>query len=318
MNQSQLNLGVDVGGTNVKVALVDESGGILAQQKAPTSSERGVRYVVETLVGAIASVLSGAGLIATDVHSIGLGVPGTADAKTGTVVYAPNIFWKNVPIRALLQQSINLPVHLAQDTRAATWGEYLVGAAQGLQSVAGVTLGTGIGCGMVFDGSIFHGAWNTAGEFGHQIVEFGGHPCNCGRCGCLEAYAGGLAIMREAKKRIPDLPTLLQRPAEEVNVDDVFQLAGKGHEAARQLTEEVVRYTGVGLVNLINLNSIQMVCLSGGISNAPAELLLDPLVAFVKANVYETIADKVQIRHSALGDNAPVIGAALLHRSFAA
>jgi glucokinase len=257
--------------------------------------------------------LAKAALRANDLTSIGIGVPGTADSARGIVVYAPNLFWRNVPILPLIEPVFGVPISIAQDTRAAAWAEYIAGSGRGLRGLAAVTLGTGVGCGMVIEGKIFHGALNTAGEFGHQIVEIEGEPCNCERHGCLEAHAGGLAIVRDAEKQIPGIHDLLEG-RREITVADVYRLAAAGNDQARQLTGRVLRYIGVGLVNLINLNSVEMICLSGGISNAPAELLLDPLVAFVRSRAYETAAKQVRICRSILGEDAPLIGAALLHR----
>ncbi len=315
MTQRALNIGVDIGGTNIKLGVIDAGGRILCQTKTPTAPDRGSDAIIASIASALKALLQEASLRPDDLTSIGIGVPGTADASTGTVVYAPNIFWRNVPIVSKMQATFTVPIFIAQDTRAAAWAESLVGTARGLRGIAAVTLGTGIGCGMVLDGRIFHGALNTAGEFGHQIVAIDGEPCNCGRRGCLEAHAGGLAIVREAKKRIPNLSELLGRT--DIGVDDVYRLAQQGNPQARQIADEVVRHIGVGLVNLINLNSLEMICLSGGISNAPAELLLDPLIAFVRERAYQAISDKVQIRRSLLGEDAPLIGASLLHRAFA-
>lgn len=316
MTRRSLHIGVDIGGTNIKLGLIDADGHILHQAKTPTQPDRGSDAIIASIVAALRVLLQEASVRPEELASIGIGVPGTADASTGTVVYAPNIFWRDVPIVAKMQATFALPIFIAQDTRAAAWAEYLVGTARGLRGIAAVTLGTGIGCGMVLDGRIFHGALNTAGEFGHQIVAVDGEACNCGRVGCLEAHAGGLAIVREAKKRIPNLEQLIGKS--DVGVDDVYRLAQQGNPRARQIADEVVRSIGVGLVNLINLNSLEMICLSGGISNAPAELLLDPLIAFVRGHVYQAIADKVQICRSVLGEDAPLIGASLLHRAFAA
>jgi glucokinase len=169
---------------------------------------------------------------------------------------------------------------------------------------------------MVFDGMIFHGALNTAGEFGHQIVELDGNLCNCGRRGCLEAYAGGLAIVRDAKKRIPGIDELLHKKPSTVGVHDVYQLAQEGNAQARQLTDSVVKYIGMGLVNLINICSVELISISGGISNAPSELLLNPLIEFVRNRAYESVAGKVRVYRSALGENAPLIGAGLLYRAY--
>lgn len=312
MTQRALNIGVDIGGTNIKLGVIDADGRILHRTKTPTAPERGSDAIVASILSAIDALLRNASLRPEDCASIGVGVPGTADASTGTVVYAPNLFWRNVPIVPAMQARLPLPICIAQDTRAAAWAEFLVGTARGRRGIAAVTLGTGIGCGMVLDGRIFHGALNTAGEFGHQIVAIDGEACNCGRTGCLEAHAGGLAIVREAKKRIPEL-----LDKSDIGVDDVYHLAQQGNPQARQIAEEVVRFIGIGLVNLINLNSLEMICLSGGISNAPRGLLLDPLIAFVRARCYQAVSEKVQIVRSSLGEDAPLIGASLLHRAFA-
>jgi glucokinase len=315
MSTQEVSVGIDIGGTNIKFGIVDGEGRILRQRKVATDPARGSETIVTEIVHQIWRLLEEAGLNADDLTSIGLGVPGTADPVRGTVVYAPNLFWRDVPIASVIQAVFRVPISLAQDTRAAAWAEYVAGSGRGLRGVAAVTLGTGVGCGMVIDGKIFHGALNTAGEFGHQIVEIEGKPCNCGRHGCLEAHAGGLAIVREAENQIPNIHELLQK--KQIDVADVYHLAESGNAKARKLTDRVVKYIGVGLVNLINLNSIEMICLSGGISNAPATLLLDPLLEFVRCRAYEMAAKQVRICRSTLGEDAPLIGAALLHRESA-
>lgn len=314
MSTQILNVGVDVGGTNIKFGVTDENGRVLLQSKARTESNRGSDAILASIIRSVEEMLSRGGIDLGQVRSIGLGVPGTTDSKNGVVVFAPNIFWRNVEIVKAIRQAFDIPVFAVQDTRAAAWAEYLIGAGKGLRSMASVTLGTGIGCGMVIDGRIFHGALNTAGEFGHQIVQLDGNPCNCGRHGCLEAYAGGLAIVREAKEHIVGVCELLQKAQSEISVHDIFTLAQKGNAQARRLTESVVNYLGVGLVNLININSVELISISGGICNAPEELLLTPLVAFVRNHAYESVADKVRVCKSQLGEDAPMIGAALLYR----
>lgn len=313
MGAQELNVGVDIGGTNIKFGIVDGEGRVLRQRKVATNPKRGCEAILADIVREISALLRDAAVRTDDLTSIGIGVPGTADSVHGVVVYAPNLFWRDVPILPLIQPVLGVPISIAQDTRAAAWAEYLVGCGRGLRGLAAVTLGTGIGCGMVMDGRIFHGPLNTAGEFGHQIVELEGERCNCGRHGCLEAHAGGLAIVRAAERQIPRIHDLLEG-RREIAVADVYRLAAAGNAPARQLTDRVLRYIGVGLVNLINLNSVEMICLSGGISNAPVELLLNPLIAFVRSRAYEMAAKHVRICRSTLGEDAPLVGAALLHR----
>lgn len=312
-----LSIGVDIGGTNTKIGIVDEAGSVLRQRRTATDPKQGCDAIAESIVCSIDDILKEGGLRRENVRGIGMGVPGTADSATGTVVYAPNLAWRNVPIVAAIKRRFPIPIYIAQDTRAAAWAEYLVGSERGLRSLAAVTLGTGIGCGMVLDGKIFHGGLNTAGEFGHQIVELDGKPCNCGRHGCLEAHAGGLAIVREAKKQIQTLEKLIQKDASRATVADIYALAEQRNADALRLTQQVVQYVGIGLVNLINLNSIEAICLSGGISSAPAHLLLEPLVEFVRGRVYQEIAGKIRLFRSVLGEDAPLIGASLLYRAAA-
>ena len=314
MSSRILNIGVDVGGTNIKFGITDEDGNIRLQDKIRTEVDGGSNAIVHSIIQGIEALLSKAEAGLAAVRSIGLGIPGTTDSKNGVVVFAPNLFWRNVEIVKAIRQVFDIPVYIAQDTRAAAWAEYLIGAGRGLQSMASVTLGTGIGCGMVFGGRIYHGALNTAGEFGHQIVELDGNRCNCGRQGCLEAYAGGLAIVREAKAKIEGLCELLRKGPAEVAVHDVFRLAKEGNAQARQITDSVVKYIGMGLVNLININSLELISISGGISNAPRDLLLDPLIEFVQTRAYESVSNKVRVCTSMLGEDAPMIGAALLYR----
>lgn len=314
MSYQALNIGVDIGGTNVKVGLIDESGAVLLQTRLPTDAQRGSAAIIASVTREIDRLLGAAGLLPDSIASIGLGVPGTADSVSGTVVYAPNLFWRNVPIVAAIQPRFNIPVYIAQDTRAAAWAEYLVGSGRSMRGVAAVTLGTGIGCGMVLDGEIFHGALNTAGEFGHQLIHVDGESCNCGRRGCLEAHAGGLSIVRQAKEKIGHIDHLLQKRQSEITVSDVYLLAKDGNAEARQLTDNIVRDIGIGLVNLINLTAVEVICLSGGISNAPSDLLLGPLVAFIASHAYESAAERVRICRSTLGEDAPLIGASLLNR----
>ena len=314
MINSFSSIGIDVGGTTVKLCVTDEDGAILARHAIPTAREAGARAIIESIIEGIQYVIDLAGITISDVQGIGLGVPGTANSERGIVIFAPNIFMSDCHIVAEISQVYDVPICLAQDTRAAAWGEYVAGAGKNMTSVATVTLGTGIGCGMVIDGKIFHGALNTAGEFGHQIVELDGNPCNCGRHGCLEAHAGGLAIVREAQGSIPRLGDLLGKNSELVSAKDVFSLAEQGNPQARVITDRVVKYVGMSLVNLINLVSPELLTISGGISNSPAGLLLDPLFDFIRNRAYPLISESIELCRSPLNDDAPLVGAALLYK----
>jgi glucokinase len=314
MTEAILSVGVDVGGTNIKFGLVDETGSVLFRTRTATNVSGGSEAIISDVAEGIRALLQETAVPVECLRSIGIGIPGTTDSNAGVVTFAANLFWKDIEIVKAVRKFFGAPIFAAQDTRAAAWAEHLVGAGRGLHSLAAVTLGTGIGCGMVFDGRIFHGALNSAGEIGHQIVEVDGIPCNCGRHGCLEAYAAGPAILREAVATIPGIGDLLHKAPSSLEVQDIYSLAQEGNQAAHRITEKVVRYIGIGLVNLININSLELITLSGGISNAPRELLLDPLVEFVRNRVYQCISTKVCICRSPLGEDAPLIGAALLFK----
>jgi glucokinase len=312
---ARFSVGIDLGGTNLKFCVSGEDGAICMRHRVSTPTESGCDGVIEAIVSNISVVLAAANVTLAQVASIGIGVPGTVDPERGIILFAPNIFAVNVEIVRMIRLHFDVPVYLCQDSQAAAWAEYVVGAGQGRSSVAAVTLGTGIGCGLVIGGRIHRGGVNhTAGELGHVLVEFEGNECNCGRVGCLEAHAAGLAIVRAAKESLPDLDELLGRSAGTVTVKDVFTLAESGNAAALGIVRDVVKYIGMGLVSLANIVSPEVISISGGICEAPSQLLFDPLVAFVRERAYRTIADAICICRSPLGSDAPLVGVALLHR----
>lgn len=313
MSDQMWSIGVDLGGTNIKMGLIDQFGTVMFRFKEETRPHRGGEAIIDSMLNGIDGMMMKSDILMSSIRSIGFGIPGTVDPESGVVEFAPNLSWRRFELVKYIRQAYDLPVHISQDTRAAAWAEFLLGAGRGFSSIASVTLGTGIGCGMVLNGALFNGALNTAGEFGHMIVELNGERCNCGRKGCLEAHAAGLAILRDAKKVIPDITVLTQKSSSHVTVEDVFNLSLRGHPQAREITDRVVNYIGIGLVNLINLNSLELVSISGGISNAPDDLLLNPLTEFVRNRAYDLIASKVRISKSLLGEDAPMIGAALLY-----
>ena len=314
MQNKPLNIGVDLGGTQIKFGVTNRSGRVISRHTIRTAPETGPDGIISAIAASLQVVVKRAGATVSQINSLGVGIPGTTDSRNGTVVFAPNIFWRDVEFIKKMRSLYDGRLYIAQDSRAAAWGEYVVGAGKGLSSIASITLGTGVGCGKVIDGKIFNGALNTAGEFGHQIVELEGNLCNCGRTGCLEAHAGGLAIVSEAKARIVDLNDLLHKSQSDISAKDIFDLAQQGHGEARKLTARVVRYIGIGLVNLINLNSPELISISGGIANAPSELLLEALIAFVRSRAYPAISAKVRICKSPFAEDASLVGASLLHR----
>lgn len=312
--EKKLNLGVDVGGTFVKLGIIDDNGKVICRHKIKTLINEGSDSIIQSIIESIEMMLLNSTYRISDIKGIGIGFPGTTDSENGMVILAPNIFWENVEVVSRIKNHFGLSVVIGQDSRAAAWAEYLFGAGKGLSYTASITLGTGLGCGIVLNGRIYNGGFNTAGEFGHQIVEIDGDRCNCGGQGCLEVYAGGPALLKSGLQ-IPNIEALTTKLREKITVLDIFLLAKQGNPDALACTQKYVKYLGVGLVNLININSLELISISGGISNAPDELLFNPLKKFIKERAYPLSADKIKIVKSTLGDDAPLIGASMLYLS---
>lgn len=301
MDMNRKHIGVDVGGTTINIAIVTPQGEILAKESLKTTTYlHDNEKMILAIVSEIKSLLAKNNVEKDEIWSIGMGFPGTVDSQKGIVVFAPNIYFENDNVKGIMQNAFDCPIYLGQDSRAAAWGEFLIGQKKKVNDMASITIGTGIGCGLIINGMLYHGAYNTAGEFGHQLMDVDGPQCNCGRKGCLETYCGGLSIVRAGKQIMEGL-----------SVKDIYALADVGNKKALDITRQVVEKLGTGIVNLVNLLSLELITISGGISNAPDNLLLNPLHQFVREHAYSAIADKVKIERSVLGDDAPLIGAAL-------
>lgn len=299
----KIHIGVDVGGTTINIGAVTPAGAVLKKKTLRTGDYLGKNEeMIQAISMGISTLLLDLSASADNVISIGLGFPGTVDSKKGIVIFAPNIFMKNVDVKSLLAQKFKCPIYLGQDSRVSAWGEYCIGQKKNVKNMASLTIGTGVGCGLIIYGLLYHGSFNTAGEFGHQLLDENGPQCNCGRKGCLEAICGGRAIVKKAQ----DLGL-----GQNLSVKDIYDLAAKGNKQALSITEMVVKSIGTGIVNMANILSLELIAISGGICNAPEYLLLNPLKKFVRDHVYPNIADKMIIMKSNLGDDAPLIGAAL-------
>ena len=303
------SLGIDLGASKAIIGLLDSSGAILSRTKLDIRGARADKAALLDLVCVKAvEVLSAAGVTLKDVGFIGMGVPGTVDPVTHRV-FAPNLHWQDAEVDDVLLRCFGQRVHLVQDSRAAALAEYLQGAAQGEEIAACLTLGSGIGSGIIIGGRIHQGAFNAAGETGHIIVEENGEPCACGRAGCLEAYSSGLAIVREARKVAAWSDRLDIQKAEVV-----FERAAAGDTDALRIIDSVVRHLGIGIVNLVNILGPSIVVLSGGMCSQE-ELLLTPVRKYVLRRAYLTIlgGGALRVEKALLGEDAPMIGAALLY-----
>jgi len=311
-----LAIGVDIGGTKVAAGLVDGLGRVLARARRPTPS-RDARAVEQTIADVVTELSSG-----VDVVAVGIGAAGFVDADRSRVLFAPHLAWRNEPLREAVTQLLGVPVVVENDANAAAWAEYRFGAGQGEERLVCVTLGTGIGGGIVIDGAVQRGRWGMAGEFGHMIVVPDGRRCECGNRGCLEQYASGNVLGREARELAaagsPVTVPLLERAGGNVAGligPLITEAARDGDPVAIELFEDVGRWLGIGLANLAAALDPGMFVVGGGVSDA-GELLLRPArESFRRVLTGRGFRPEPRIVRAALGPEAGLVGAADLARA---
>ncbi len=311
-------IGVDLGGTNLRAAIADtETGQIFHQRKCPTLAAEGQEAVIQRIVQLVKELTQASGLPVCDIKGVGIGVPGTPDIDTGVIQFLPNLpgKWLNVPLQAIIEEQVQLPVALINDVRAITLGEWTFGAGRGAQTMVCLAIGTGIGGGVVVNGQFHLGLGGTAGEFGHQVVEVDGLPCGCGGKGCLELYASGPAIAAMGVKEVMHGHTtrigeLVNHDLNRIDVEIIVQAAKEGDQIAMQILQRAGMYLGIAVGNILGVISPQRVIFGGGVSHA-GDLLLKPIVQTVNERVHVIPVDKVEFVLAELGINGGLIGAAL-------
>lgn len=311
-------LGIDVGGMSIKAGIVDNKGKILLKSSVPTGVGRDYKEIIADMADLCKTVIADVGLKIDDVCGVGIGIPGLADSKTGKAVYVTNMFWKDVPLVEELQKHLPLAIKINNDANVAALAEAKFGSGKNVQNAVLLTLGTGVGGGIIIDGKIFDGNGSAGAELGHVVIKANGEPCNCGRKGCLEAYASATALIRETKKAILAHPESamsaeVDGDVERVNGITAFKCAKVGDAVAGEVVARYIRDLGEGIVNFINIFRPETVIIGGGIS-AEGEFLLKPLREFVQKYSYAgEFAPKVDIVNASLGNDAGIIGAAALH-----
>ncbi len=306
-----LSVGIDIGATKANIGLVTASGKIVDFVRIPVQCNSSPEGFIEQLCQDTGRLIESNGLKRQACTFYGVGVPGTADYKTGLVEYCPNLGWEDVPAGALFKKHLGAEVRISQDSRLAAWAEYLLGAGRNHNSILCVTLGTGIGGGIIMDGKIFHGAMNTAGEIGHSVFVKDGRRCNCGNHGCLERYSSGTGIMERALEAYPE--KFANHPH---NAETVFELAYAGDPDMLRLIRCVVEDLAVGIANAVSILSPEAVIISGGLC-AHEELIVKPLRELVDRYGYHAWVRKKQLKieKAQLGPEAPMIEAALLYQA---
>jgi glucokinase len=310
MKKQPIYLGIDLGGTAFKVALFTETGELVASQTQPTLSERGPEDIMDRMAGLAIAMWEKEGYAKEEVLEAGIGSPGPLDLKAGTVVFTPNLGWKNVRLRDMMAERLGLPVTIDNDAVAATAGEFWVGAGRPYSDVLGITLGTGVGGGLIINGKIYHGAQDIAGHVGHMIIQMGGRQCGCGNRGCLETYAsarGIVATATEASQQNPD--SLLRSIKPPLTSRKVYEAAIQGDAAALQVFDDTARYLAAGINSAMNLVNPQAVIIMGAVANA-GETLLAPLREHLGKMAFSQVFEGTKILRGTLGDLAGAVGAA--------
>ncbi|MEE0945064.1 MAG: ROK family glucokinase [Clostridia bacterium] len=310
-------VGIDLGGTNIAAGVVDENGEILTKASVPTKAIRPNEEYAEDMVMIAKKVIADAGLQVSDIKAIGVGAPGSIDSRNGRVYDADNLGMDNFPLAEYIQKGIGLPVYLENDANAAAFGEYSING-NGAESFVLVTLGTGVGGGIVIDGNILRGFNSTGAEIGHTCIEMDGEKCTCGRVGCWEAYASVTALIRQTKKAMEENPDSLMhefsKKEGKVSGKTSFDAAKQGDEAAMVVVENYARYVGVGVANMINIFQPNKIVIGGGISKE-GDYLLDRVQKYVDSYDYNRSQEKAKIEIATLFNDAGIIGAAFAARA---
>lgn len=310
-------VGIDLGGTNIKAGIVNKQQEIIMQGSVPTNVQRPYANIIKDIAELVQNLFRQSGLKTDDIIGIGIGSPGTIDAKTGVVVYSNNFDWKNVPLVEELQKYLDFPIAISNDANCAALGEVKAGAAKHSNNVVLLTLGTGVGGGVVVDGKIFEGGHAGGAELGHTILVRGGEQCTCGRKGCLEAYASATALIRQTKQAAMEhqdskIYEYCNHDLTQINGKTVFDAAAAGDATAQKVVDDYISYLGDGIVDFVNVFRPDKVLLSGGVCNQ-GTILTDPLNAYIKKYCFAGEHGVIpEVATAILGNDAGIIGAAAL------
>lgn len=316
-------LGIDLGGTNIVAGVVDENYKILSRAECKTAVPRPESDICDSMAAVAQKAVAGAGITLKDIDGVGIGVPGAVNPKTGVIEYSANLFFHNWEISKMMEERLEgKKVRIENDANAAAYGEFLAGSAKGAKNAVAMTLGTGVGAGIIINGKIYSGSNFAGAEMGHMVIVYSGKECACGRKGCLEAYASANGLIALTKETIlegkPDYSYMLKLCGGDINkVTGVtaFKAMKDGDAQGRAVVEKYIGYLACGVTNAINLFQPDVLCIGGGISRE-GETLMSPLRAIVEQERYTKHNNKQTVLCTAtLGNDAGIIGAAFLHTS---
>jgi glucokinase len=312
-------VGIDLGGTNIVAGVVDENYNIIAKASTKTNCPRPEKEIADDMAKMAIEAVKNAKLTMDQIEWVGVGTPGIANSETGIIEYSNNLGFKDTPMVKYIQESIDKPVFIENDANAAAYGEFVAGAAKGAKNAVCITLGTGVGGGIIIDGKIYSGSNFAGAEIGHTVIEVDGAQCSCGRKGCFEAYSSATGLIRMTKEAIEEHPdSIMAKSAEEkgkVTARTSFDCMRAGDPYAKAVVDKYIKYLAAGITNTINIFQPDILCIGGGVCNEGDPLLL-PMKELVAKEVYTRNSPKnTEIVIAKLGNDAGIIGAAFLGKA---
>jgi glucokinase len=311
------SVGVDLGGTNIRAAVFDDGMQILGRSERQTRAQEGAKDVIRRLATCVREALEQASVAADEVAGVGVGAAGLTDWRTGVVILASNLGWRNVPLRDRLGQELGgLRVEVDKDTNVAALAEARLGAGREFEHFLYVTAGTGIGGGIILDGALYRGATGGAGDVGHIVVDPEGPPCGCGDHGCVEVFSSGAGMVDRAREALGEGGEEVDSSAldpERLTTEDIFEAVRRGDVVATRVVEKAGAALGLALADYVNMNNPEAIVLGGGVTRA-GETYLSPVERELKRRSLAALGEIVELVPPGLGDDVGVTGAALMLR----
>lgn len=310
-------VGVDLGGTNIAVGVIDDNLKIIGKASVKTNCPRPAEEIFDDISKAVDMAIENAGVSKNDIKSVGIGTPGTVNKENGYIEFSNNLEFEQVPAKEMLEERIGKPVYLDNDANCAALGEAVAGCGKGAKNFVAVTLGTGVGSGIIIDGKIVNGSNFAGGEMGHMVICVDGLNCNCGRKGCWEQYASATALISQTKAAMLEnkdsaMWNIVNGNIDAVNGRTSFDAMRAGDKTAIEVVNKYVHYVSVGVTNIINALQPEFICVGGGIANEK-DTLLNPVRTEVNKERYSRYSKKqCEIIAAELGNDAGIYGAALL------
>ncbi|OGW92711.1 MAG: hypothetical protein A3G36_03875 [Omnitrophica bacterium RIFCSPLOWO2_12_FULL_45_13] len=313
----RLLLGIDIGGTNIKIALIDKKGRIKAKKTFPTADFKGNRALIERITGETKKLLAEYGVVKKDIIGVGVGAPGAVDIRSGTVHYLTNVpDWSEVPLGNILKNKLGLLTFVDNDVNVMALGELFFGSGIGAKNMLCVTLGTGVGGGLILEGRLYRGSSYAAGEFGHVPINITGPRCNCGSWACVEAYVGNNYIVRDVITQIKKgektlIKKLVNGKLSKITPEIISRAARAGDRFAKEIWRDVGNKVGTGLAGVVNLLNVEKIVIGGGVAEA-GKILFDSIKKTIAARAMKLPAKTVKVVKAKLRRDAGLIGAAAL------